>query len=200
MYSALPDLYRFANLSTNLRNLLIDVMFLASLMNHAVAGVAPKMTAIKFHNTILVLGYRLLKIKPLGVSLGAPPSHNGVYLGLTAFLLTFFQGWDGRVPCNALLSKLLLAEARRPQSLARDDQEILLWLLHMGAASSGLWEHPVWVTVTKHTLHELGIQSWESVKGVLVRFPWINAVHDAFGQALWSACNKTPSDKSTESV
>lgn len=176
------------------------MMFLASLVNHAIAGVVPKMNVIEFHNDILVLGYRLLKLKPLGIPPRTCQLQNGTHLGLTAFLMTFLQGWDGRVASNALLSKLLLAEAHRSRSMARDNQEMLLWLLHIGAASCGLWEDPLWVTITKHTLHELGIQSWENVKVILAQFPWVDAVHDSSGRTLWRVCNEVRSGKTTESA
>jgi hypothetical protein len=161
------------------------MLFLASLLNNAIAGVARKMNAIELHQNTILLGYRLVKLKPLGLPPGTSSLQNKVHLGLAAFLVTFLQGWNGRIAQNDLLSQLLLAEVQKPLSAEQDDQETLLWFLFMGAASSCLWRHPAWVSTTKHTLQTLKIEDWQDVKKILTGFPWVNAVHDTAGQALW---------------
>ena len=177
--------YPFEALSGNWRDILVDVLFLASLLNNAIAGVAPRMNAIELHQDIILLGYRLIKLKPLGFPLGVSSLENRVRLGLAAFIMTFLLSWDGRVVQNRLLSGLLLSEVQKPFSAGQDDQGTLLWFLFIGAASSGLWKHPIWVSTTKHTLQSLKVKSWEDVMILLAGFPWVNAVHDTAGRALW---------------
>lgn len=126
-------------LSTNFRKLLIQSLFLTSLLNDAVAGVAPKMSAIELHHNITLLGYRLVKLKPLGLPLGASSLQDRVHLGLTAFLITFLPFLDGWICLNDFLSQLLLAEVQRPSSPGKDALVTLLWLLFIGAASSSLF-------------------------------------------------------------
>lgn len=179
------DQQPFKTLSANFRDLLVDILFLTSLLNNAIAGVVPKLIVTEFHRDTLLLGYRLLKLKPLSLSLGICCSHTRVHLGMTAFLVTFLQGWDGSIPHNALLSELLLSEVQQHFDGGQESQEMLLWLLFIGAASCCLWKHPTWVSTAEHTVQGLGIKNWEGVKKILAKFPWVNAVHDAAGQVLW---------------
>jgi hypothetical protein len=164
-------------------------MFLASLLNSAIAGDSPKLNAIELHQNIILLGYRLVRLKPLGLLLGTSSLQNKLHLGLAAFLVSFLQGWDGRVAQNEILSQLLLAEVQSPPSSGRHEKETLLWLLFIGAGSSCLSRHSIWVSKTQDTLQALKIESWGDVRKVLAGFPWVNAVHDAEGQALWYASN-----------
>lgn len=175
----------FKTLSANFRDLLVDMSFLASLLNNAIAGVVPKLNVTEFHKDTLLLGYRLVKLKPLGSPLEICSLQNRVHLGLTAFLVTFLQGWDRCIIQNVLLSKLLLSGVQQHFDGGQDDQEMLLWVLFIGAASSCLWKHPAWVLTTKDAVYGLGIKGWEDVKKILAKFPWVNAVHDAAGLALW---------------
>jgi hypothetical protein len=175
----------FEALSDNWRDILVDVLFLASLLNNAIAGVAPRMNAVELHQDIIFLGYRLVKLNPLGFPLGVSSLENRVHLGLAAFLMIFLLSWDCRVVKNGLLSELLLSEVQQPFSARQDDQGTLLWLLFIGAASSGMSKHPIWVSTTKHTLQGLKVKSWEDVKKLLAGFPWVNAIHDTAGRALW---------------
>jgi hypothetical protein len=177
--------YPVEALTGNWRDILVDVLFLTSLLNNAIAGFAPRMNAIELYHDVILLGYRLVKLNPLCFPLGLSSLQNRVHLGLAAFLMTFLLSWDGRVVQNDLLSELLLSEVQQPFGAGQDDQGTLLWLLFIGAASSSLWKHPIWVATTKHTLQGLEVMSWEDVKKLLAGFPWVNAVHDTAGQALW---------------
>ncbi|KAE8343120.1 hypothetical protein BDV24DRAFT_129712 [Aspergillus arachidicola] len=176
-------------LPASLRNILVDMLFLASMLNNAIAGVLPKINAADFYDDIISLGYRLLNVKPLSSTDGICSLQNKVHLGLTAFLVTFLQDWDGQIVRNDLLSSVLLAEVQQPLSSEQDIQEILVWLLFIGSASSCLWKHPAWVLTTRRTLLGLGVSSWENIKSILSRFPWVDVVHDTAGQALWYASN-----------
>lgn len=151
--------HSFNALPADFRGFLVDVLFLASSLNNAIASVAPKMSAIDLYQNIILFGYRLVKLKPLGLPLGTPSFQNRLHLGLTAFLATFLQGWDNQISQNDLLSQSLLAEVQTLSSAGQENQETLLWLLFIGAASSCLWKHPVWVSTAKHTLQALKIES-----------------------------------------
>ncbi|GFF29052.1 hypothetical protein IFM61606_10282 [Aspergillus udagawae] len=61
---------QFKALPANLQNLLNDVLFLTSMLNNAIAGVVPRINAASFYDDIILLGYRLLNIKPLGCAPG----------------------------------------------------------------------------------------------------------------------------------
>ncbi|TGO43575.1 hypothetical protein BOTNAR_1974g00020 [Botryotinia narcissicola] len=53
-------------LSTDLLTLLVDTISFTLLLNDAVVGTAPPLDGHKLHNTLLLLGYRLLSLYPLG--------------------------------------------------------------------------------------------------------------------------------------
>lgn len=182
------DQHQFKGLPKNFRDLLIDIWFLASLINNAIAGHVPKMNATEFQKNTLLLGYRLVKLNHIDSRLGICSLHNRLHLGLTACLVTFLQGWDRRIARNQLLSKMILSEAQKPFGAGQESQELLLWLLFIGAVSSCQWKNPVWVSITKHAIHGLGIKNWEDVKKILTKFPWVNVLHDKAGQALWYGC------------
>ncbi|OKP08241.1 hypothetical protein PENSUB_5608 [Penicillium subrubescens] len=148
------------------------------------------MDAIELYQDIIFLGYRLVNLGPLGgLPRGISRLQNKVHLGLAAFLVTFLQGWDGRVAQNDLLAEMLISEARQAFNADLDGRETLLWLLFIGAAASRLWKYPVWVSAAKCTLHSLKVMSWQDAKVLLAAFPWVDAIHDTSGQALWQEAN-----------
>ncbi|OJI99598.1 hypothetical protein ASPVEDRAFT_39002 [Aspergillus versicolor CBS 583.65] len=171
------------------RDLFIDVLLLASLLNKAIAGVAPKLHAVELDQDMILLGYRLLRLKPLGLPPGTSRLQHRVHLGMAAFLMTFLHGWDGSVTQNDALVGLLLSEVQRPFNSDENDLETFLWLLFIGAASLSLWKHPKWISITKDILQGLKVKRWEDVKELLARYPWVNAVHDPAGQELWHGSN-----------
>lgn len=183
--------HQFKILSADFRDLAADILFLASQLNDAIVGMAPKLDALGFQNNTLLLGYRLMKLKPPGLPFEVCPLESLVHLGLTAFLATFFQGWDRQIIQNDRLTSLLLSKVyQQPLMADQDRQEVLVWLLFIGAASSNLWKHPIWVLRTQHTLSGLGIKSWVGVRNILAKFPWVTVVHDKAGQILWHSSNQ----------
>lgn len=170
-------------------DLFVDVLFLASLLNDATAGVAPKINAIELDQDIILLGYRLLELKPLGLPLGISRLQHRVHLGMATFLMTFLHGWDDSDAQNDVLAGLLLSEVQQPFNTDENDLETLLWLHFIGAASLSLWKHPTWISITKYTLQGLKVKRWEDVRNLLAGYPWVNAVHDTAGLALWHGSN-----------
>jgi hypothetical protein len=58
-------------LPANYRDLFVDVLFLASLLNSAILGNAPKMDAVELYQDIIFLGYPLVNLRPLGLPAGS---------------------------------------------------------------------------------------------------------------------------------
>lgn len=118
------------------------------------------------------------------------PIENAIHIGLTAFLVPFWPGLDRRIAHNALLSNLLLNGAQDLADGGLDVREILLWMLYIGAASSSqLGNHPMWISKLKETIDTLALRTWKQVQSMLARYPWVNAVHDNAGKALWHQCH-----------
>ena len=126
--------YRFLRrLSADLQNLLLEITDLAWLVNDASAKDRPKLNGFPFHENLLLLGYRLVHISPLGAP--RPLSHveNMVHLGLTAFIITFLRGFDRRIPDIPILSELARSATQENFDNEQENQEVLLWTLFIGA-------------------------------------------------------------------
>ena len=184
----LPVLYSWLlrQLGVDLQNLLIEITDLAWLVNDASAKDRPKFSAFPFHDKLLLLGYRLIHTSPLGGP--RPISHveDMVHLGLTAFIITFLRGFDRQIPNIPILSDLARAAAQENFENEQENQEVLLWTLFIGAASIFRQSDDAWlIPKTARAIHALDLYTWEDVVRTLLKFPWVNAVHDKAGQALW---------------
>jgi len=200
----LPVLYSrlLRQMSADLQILLIDITDLAWLVNDASAKDRPKLNGFPFHDNLLLLGYRLIYTSPLGGP--RPISHveNVVHLGLTAFIITFLRGFDRQIPDIPILADLARAAAQENFDNEQENQEVLLWTLFIGAASIFRQPHDAWlIPKTTRAMHALDLDTWEDVVRTLVKFPWVNAVHDKAGQALWHRSNshyRPPSEITSE--
>ncbi|KAK9649136.1 hypothetical protein HCH54_003555 [Aspergillus fumigatus] len=178
------------SLRRDIQDVFFEVTSLASMLNDANNGVGPKLKSCVFHSDLLVLGYRLGNMYTLGGCRPKCPIENAIHIGLTAFLVPFWPGLDRRIAHNALLSNSLLNGAQDLADGGLDVREILLWMLYIGAASSSqLGNHPMWISKLKETIDTLALRTWEQVQSMLARYPWVNAVHDNAGKALWHQCH-----------
>ena len=174
------------HLSVDLQNLLVDITDIAWLVNDASAKDRPKLTGFPFHDYLLLLGYRLIYTSPLGGPRPLSKVENVVHLGLTAFIVAFLRGFDRQIPDIPILSKLARSAAQENFDKEQENQEVLLWILFIGAVSIFRQPDDAWlIPKTTQAMHALGLHTWEDVVRTLVRFPWVNAVHDKAGQALW---------------
>ncbi|RHZ53930.1 uncharacterized protein CDV56_107306 [Aspergillus thermomutatus] len=188
-------------LPDDLQDLFNNVASLASRLNDATNGVGPKLNSCTFHSDLLVLGYRLGNLYPLGGCRPKCAIENTIHLGLTAFLVTFLPGLDRRIAHNALLSNSLLNAAQNLSENALDIQEMLLWMLCIGAASSSqLGAHPMWISRLIETMDTLKLGTWEHVREILEKYPWVNTVHDSAGKALWHRSNKEYAEPASTSL
>jgi hypothetical protein len=70
-------------------------------------------------------------------------------------------------------------------------KEAVLWMLFVGVAAEvfDLGGADGWViSTTREVATGLGLSDWESVRRVLGRFPWVDALHARKGQAHWERC------------
>jgi hypothetical protein len=173
----------FRQLSTNLQSVLMDITHLAWVLNDAHTHQIPKICAYAFHETLLLLGYDLIRISPL--SGPRPTSHldNVVHLGLTAFIMTFFRGLDSRISGIHLLSDLARSAIQEHFDSKREYQELLLWLLFIkGASIFKQMDDPWSIAKISETMQTLDLNTWEDVAETVSNFPWVGAIHDKAGQ------------------
>jgi hypothetical protein len=173
-------------LSADLRNLLTDITDLAWLVNNVNAKDGPNLSGFPFHDNLLLLGYRLIYTSPLGGPRPVSQVENVVHLGLTAFVITFLRGFDRKLPDIRILSDLTRSAAQGNFDDKQENQELLLWILFIGATSIFREPDDAWlVPKTIQAIHALDICTWDDLVRTLMIFPWVNTIHGEAGQALW---------------
>ncbi|KEY74804.1 hypothetical protein S7711_06491 [Stachybotrys chartarum IBT 7711] len=183
------DLGQSTQLSVELQYLAGDITHLAWLLNDVNAGCRPALTTRAFHGTLLPIGYRLVKFSPLGASKSVCLLENAVHLGLVAFILPFMYRFDGKVPDIPLLSQLIRSAIQENLSTDKDKdtQEILLWILLVGAAS--VFKQPVdeWIVpLGCQLMRSLHLHNWEAVSQAMENYPWIDLYHNEICQNLFT--------------
>lgn len=134
---------------------------------------------------IVSVCYRLVRFH----ALGDPPLESKLdaayHIGLVAFMTTLFLQFDGRrfLRYN-LVSRCLGSVIGRMISELGDD--LLLWLLFIGGISVLEEADQRWVVLQiSHIVRLLGFENWGQMRQLLTQFPWIGAIHDGPGKALW---------------
>ncbi|KAF2965729.1 hypothetical protein GQX73_g7841 [Xylaria multiplex] len=176
-----------ACIGENLRSVLEDCYILAWLVNDdAVHGV--RVDEYDFHDVLLLVGYRLLEVRLLN----APTEMNEkseilLHLGLAALMTKFFA--LGLKPPNVdLLNHCIVLVSLEQHYNAREEQELLLWLLFTGKASvlTGVDEDIWLVPKISRIATQLGLSTWDHVSQTLQKFPWVGTFSNDAAQTLWN--------------
>jgi hypothetical protein len=185
-------------LSTDLQNALVDITALARLLNN-IPGREAKLDSHTFHDILILIAYRLFHIMPLNNLPSASGLENALHLSFIAFITSFFRTIGGKLPVFPLLSKLACSAAEARLEEGVDTQEVFLWTLFIDRATifsqpDDVWLAPRIAGITR----ALGFCTWEAVHKTLSKFPWVNALHNKSGQALWDK-SKCPYNTPAES-
>ncbi|QYS97697.1 hypothetical protein H0G86_004918 [Trichoderma simmonsii] len=158
---------------------------MSMLVNEASANKRSKLSRSKFLRSYIWLGHCLLNYAPLNKPRSLNRVQSMAHLGLLMLVSSLLCGLDRRVVENAILSQLLRDEASIETNF--ETREILLWLLFLGAA--GILQdhtHDIWlVPKTWETMQALGLDTWDSVRSVLFKFPWMNDFYESGASALF---------------
>ncbi|PMD31034.1 hypothetical protein L207DRAFT_591968 [Hyaloscypha variabilis F] len=169
----------------DLQDVLSDILILAYVLNNH-EKVPMKLNAYSYQQIVILVSYRLIQISQLATPRLTSDLENMIHLALTAFTTTLFLGF-GSVALKALLLVKLLRElAQRFQAHDAETQKVLLWVLFMGRASVfndlGDW----WIVPKiREICIDLNLRTWEDVRNILSRFPWVGSVHGQSGRSLW---------------
>jgi hypothetical protein len=183
------------NLRTELWAVFTDLRRLGLMLNDASAGHRRKLDGVDFHCSILLLGYRILKLNPLDETLGTTMSdlEDVIHLSLLAFLVTFLTGLDHRILDKPLLSRRLrvaiksLSASNNAGQQSQLVQRVIMWSLFVGSAAVFKYSEDEWLNpTTQATMQTLGLYAWGDAKKVLTGFPWVDALHDRAGIVLCS--------------
>lgn len=158
---------------------------MSMLVNEASANKRSKLSRSKFLRSYIWLGHRLLNYTPLNKPRSLNRVQSMAHLGLLMLVSSLLCGLDRRVVENSILSQLLRDEASIETNF--ETREILLWLLFLGAA--GILQdhtHDIWlVPKTWETMQALELDTWDSVRSVLFKFPWMNDFYESGASALF---------------
>jgi hypothetical protein len=170
--------------NADLRDVLLDMMSLSWLLNHS-RGHGTKLNEYTFNQSLILIGYRLIRVSPLGGARPVSRLENTLHLGLAAFMATFLLGLGRRCPDFHLLSELARSAAQQCFN-DEESQEVLLWTLLIGSVSIFRHLDHLWlIPRVSETSQALGLLTWGDVSQTLSKFPWVNSLHDTPGQLLW---------------
>lgn len=179
------DFRSFKKFNPDLQDIIIDMIGVARMLNDISARLRQKVNYYIFHDTSILLGYRLIYISPLGSLHVGGHLGNVLHLGLAAFLMTFLRRLDHKISDMPLLSELARSAVQEEFEYDKETQEILLWVLFIGKTSIFKpWDDTWLVPLITRTMQALGLCTWEEVHQTLAKWPWVNAVHDKIGRQL----------------
>jgi hypothetical protein len=173
----------FDEIDPFLLRILLDIIGLAHWFNRG--DKTHKADPDMLQEVIVSVCYRLVRFHVLG----SPPLESKLdaayHIGLIAFMTTLFLQIDGRRFLRyTLVSRCLRNVLER--RLGDDDSDSLLWLLFIGGISVLEEADQRWaVQQISHMVKFMGIESWVQLHQLLIQFPWIGAIHDEPGKALW---------------
>lgn len=170
-----------------LHGILVDMMGVALLFNNGA-----KIDLETFQEMILSLGYRLLQFHPPEEG-GSWQLQASYHIGLTIFnMMVFLHAGRRQIleyeRIDRQLKKILDTD------LEDNNPELALWISILGGvwASDGYDEH--WLPPRIRLMAaRLDIRSWDEACAVIGHFPWVHALHDAPGHALWDLAHQDES-------
>jgi hypothetical protein len=175
---------RHTGLNPNLHEVLLDVISLTSLFNNIPAD--RTLDIDTFHEILVSILSRLIRFRPLQSSKQESNIEAAYHIGLTVFMMTSFLQYDRRRILEYELVSLCLKDVL-DSGLDEHDGDLVIWLIFIGGIwtsgdSDGRWL----VSRVRRLVRRLGINSWAEVHSSVREFPWINALHDRPGRAVWN--------------
>ncbi|GAW13426.1 hypothetical protein ANO14919_028120 [Xylariales sp. No.14919] len=171
----------------DLLGVLEDVCTLAWLVNDDdVHGV--RIDDYDFHDVLLLVGYRLLDVRPLNTPIEASDKIELLlHLGLVALMTKFFFTLGLKPPNVVLLNHCIVSAALERCYDAGEEQELLLWLLFTGKVSvlTGADEDIWLIPKISQIANQLDLGTWSLVSRTLQKFPWVGAFANDTAQTLW---------------
>ncbi|KAI0475085.1 hypothetical protein GGR56DRAFT_496566 [Xylariaceae sp. FL0804] len=173
-------------------DILEDVICFTSLVNGH-WGSEAAMDGFIFHDVLIVTGYRLLRVGPLGGPRLPTWRANALQLGLIMYMTVFLTGLGLQRLPTPLLSRLVREVATQsPISEEKETQELLLWFLFTGRSS--IFNQPAedeWlVPRALDVVRRLGILCWDDLCRSLSEYPWVGALQGSAAQAFWQAVQR----------
>jgi hypothetical protein len=173
----------FFRIGPELQSLLIDV---ASLADHINRGSDQAMSAEMFHNTLILLGYRLIELNSSKNDRLGDRTERVLHIGLLAFISTFLVEINGVLPKFPALydsARSLIGGKCDGDNIDRD---VLVWALVLARTTIFEEADDFWLIPTAmRAIQALNLQTWDDLEYAVSRLPWIHCIHDPRGQVFW---------------
>ncbi|KAL7908079.1 hypothetical protein GGI35DRAFT_486222 [Trichoderma velutinum] len=163
-----------------LHDILVDMMWTTSLLNNGV-----KLDLITLQEMIFSIGYRLTQFHPSEEERRLWQLQASYHIGITILTMAVFLHAGRRQILDYERLDHRLKEIL-DSDLEDYNPELALWLSILGGiwVSGGYDEH--WLPPRIRPIAtRLNIRSWDEAYIILSHFPWIHALHDDPGHALW---------------
>ncbi|KAL7943490.1 hypothetical protein V8C42DRAFT_329199 [Trichoderma barbatum] len=171
-----------------LHDILVDMMGVALLFNNDV-----QIDIEILQEMILSPGYRLIQFHPSEEERRLWQLQAAYHIGLMIFTMTVFLHAGRRQILDYKRVDRQLKEIL-DTDLEDHNPELTLWLSMLGGlwASAGYDEHWLPPRIRPMAMR-LDIRSWDEACTVVGHFPWIHALHDDPGRALWDRAHQDES-------
>ncbi|KAI0441315.1 hypothetical protein F4803DRAFT_576687 [Xylaria telfairii] len=173
----------------SLRRVYDDISTISWLVNDN----AVQVNDFDFHNLLLLVGYRLLKVRPLNAPIEATDKLELLlHLGLAALISMFFASLK---PLDVMsLRRCIVSAIREGNYDYKEEQELLLWLLFVGKTSVFRdKDQDIWlVPKISQVATQLDLFTWDDVFATLQKFPWVGVFLDDTAQTLWNQVGSFP--------
>ncbi|KAI0189089.1 hypothetical protein EV127DRAFT_341721 [Xylaria flabelliformis] len=183
-----PDTSAFIVCDPNLRRVYEDILMLAWLVDdNAIHGI--RVDDYDFHNLLLLVGYRLLKVRPLNSSIGSIDKLELLlHLGLAALISRFFATLGVKALDVLLLRRSIVSAILEEHCDNQEEQELVLWLLLISKTTVFRDEdEDIWlIPKVSQVATQLGLSTWDHVSTTIRKFPWVRLFSDDMAQTLWN--------------
>ncbi|TRX96054.1 hypothetical protein FHL15_003196 [Xylaria flabelliformis] len=188
------DTSAFIVCDPDLRRVYEDISMLAWLVDdNAIHGI--RVDDYDFHNLLLLVGYRLLKVRLLNSSIKSVNKLELLlHLGLAALMSRFFATLGVKALDVLLLRRCIISAILEKHYDNKEEQELVLWLLLIAKTSvfrdedEDIWLIPKVSQVTT----QLGLSTWDHVSTTTRKFPWVRLFSDDMAQTLWNQIDSFP--------
>jgi hypothetical protein len=173
---------RHEHLNPYLWDINLDAMGISLLFNQLGSKTVDYMI---FLEALVSLCYRLLSFRSLRDASTRFDKQSAHHIGLITFMMTLFLQNDRYRLINYSLVPVCLKNALRHE---RHEQniEFSFWITLIG----GIWisDEPEneWIaSELRMRAQRLSLASWEDARRFVIKYPWINGLHDEPGRIFW---------------
>ncbi|KAH8894513.1 hypothetical protein GQ53DRAFT_820893 [Thozetella sp. PMI_491] len=167
-----------------LQDVLFDIWSFASLLN-AINTKRAKFALHTFYDVIAFIGYRLVKIRPLSGARLTSHWDDAIHLSLLSLTMSCYIG-PQKVSEYTILAEQIRISMQSLLGQGTKDNELILWLLFVNRIAALGPEDDAWmIPKIKIAGQILGVTEWQGVRETLRKFPWIDALFDEAGEAIW---------------